>query len=678
MKRFLISASFLLLVFLPGVAQEEQRFGVQVVELDEKLAELFRVNCGLLVAEVEPGSIAEKAGVARWDILQQVKTGDAVKPLKSRKDLLSVVPDIAGGKDFSLEVSRCGKSVTLPVKEKVSEPGGYRLLSGDDADIWWVEATYNVLADARAPATEGETIEVAACKNEIESFQLVIRPKKDLESVQFRVIKEEGKEAPEWLAFPRISLVEFVEVKVPTDRWGKTGKYPDPLPMLRDFGPGESGGRDAVKALSFKADEARAVFFSFKVPKNASAGDHLARVEVVCDGKTYHFPLKFHIFDFALTDETHTRTAYGIHIDNTWHALKEGSEFEKVYDLYLRNFAEHRVSPCDLFTYHPIAEKRVGDKVEYDFTEFDAQAKRCFEEYHFNSFNFPIPGTKDAGFDEEYKKLFRETFLKKVAHLEEKGWLRYAYCYWIDEPRQEKYEFVKSGLALLKDECPGLKRLLTLHIEKAPNKTFEGLVNLWVPCFHCFDPAASRKAKGRGEEVWWYVCTIPRSPYPNNFIDYPAIDHRIRFWMLQKYGIDGDLYWTTTFYDWRNPYEDAMSYADSEHTLGNGDGCLLYPPSREKPEKPLIAGPVNSLRWEMIREGLEDREYFYLLEQELDKLQPADARRYRILNEIAKDALALPDVLIRSQRDYERDYRQLHRAREFLGWAVELLTRANK
>jgi len=89
-------------MFLPGAAQEERRFGVQVVELDGKLAELFRVKYGLLVTTVESGSIAEKVGVARWDILQQVTTGDAAKPHKSNKDLLSVVPDIAGGKLFLL------------------------------------------------------------------------------------------------------------------------------------------------------------------------------------------------------------------------------------------------------------------------------------------------------------------------------------------------------------------------------------------------------------------------------------------------------------------------------------------------------------------------------------------------------------------------------------------------
>jgi hypothetical protein len=36
----------------------------------------------------------------------------------------------------------------------------------------------------------------------------------------------------------------------------------------------------------------------------------------------------------------------------------------------------------------------------------------------------------------------------------------------------------------------------------------------------------------------------------------------------------------------------------------------LYPPSRQPGKTPMIAGPVNTIRLEMIREGLEDREYF--------------------------------------------------------------------
>jgi hypothetical protein len=49
--------------------------------------------------------------------------------------------------------------------------------------------------------------------------------------------------------------------------------------------------------------------------------------------------------------------------------------------------------------------------------------------------------------------------------------------------------------------------------------------------------------------------------------------------------------------------------------LGHGDGNLVYPPVRERPVQPevVIAGPVNSVRYETSRDGYEDREYFWLL-----------------------------------------------------------------
>jgi hypothetical protein len=50
---------------------------------------------------------------------------------------------------------------------------------------------------------------------------------------------------------------------------------------------------------------------------------------------------------------------------------------------------------------------------------------------------------------------------------------------------------------------------------------------------------------------------------------------------------------------------------------GNGDGRFLYPPRRTSAtaQAPLLDGPVNSLRWENLRDGMEDYEYFWLLEQ---------------------------------------------------------------
>ena len=50
---------------------------------------------------------------------------------------------------------------------------------------------------------------------------------------------------------------------------------------------------------------------------------------------------------------------------------------------------------------------------------------------------------------------------------------------------------------------------------------------------------------------------------------------------------------------------------------GNGDGRFLYPPRREPTagQPPCLDAPINSLRWENLRDGMEDYEYFWLLQQ---------------------------------------------------------------
>jgi len=183
--------------------------------------------------------------------------------------------------------------------------------------------------------------------------------------------------------------------------------------------------------------------------------------------------------------------------------------------------------------------------------------------------------------------------------------------------------------------------------------------------------------------VWWYVCCGPGAPYPNNFVDHPGINHRIRFWMAEKYGVEGSLYWATTFYGHqtdgtpRNPWEDGMTYTPGGGYWGNGDGMLLYPACREPSETPVVEGPVASIRWELLRDGIEDREYFWTLRQEMARLEALRAERPRLRGRIdralaeAKAALRLPDRLAASLVEYTKEPRELLEARARLARAVE-------
>jgi hypothetical protein len=267
-----------------------------------------------------------------------------------------------------------------------------------------------------------------------------------------------------------------------------------------------------------------------------------------------------------------------------------------------------------------------------------------------------------------------EVIRRVCDHLAEKGWLEKAYDYWIDEPPRDRYGDVMERMLFLKETEPRLRRLLTFCHDKAPLPSFHGGVNLWVPVLSLFHAERARERQAAGESVWWYVCCGPHHPYPNNFIDHPAINHRIRFWMIQKYGADGSLYWSVTY--WRqNPWKTAMSYSPQGGTWGNGDGRLLYPPAKEPPEKPHVCGPINSIRFEMLREGLEDREYFWVLSQVIAKLKAKNDPTFEdVIGEGAK-ASEVVDRLVRSLIDYETDPQKLYETREEIARAIEKLQR---
>jgi hypothetical protein len=89
-------------------------------------------------------------------------------------------------------------------------------------------------------------------------------------------------------------------------------------------------------------------------------------------------------------------------------------------------------------------------------------------------------------------------------------------------------------------------------------------------------------------------------------IDRPLLVYRVPTWINRQYGITGLLYWSTVtrvIEPWFNP-----AFAHPRHY--NGGGYLFYPgvPCG-------IDGPIVSMRLKNLRDGMEDYEYFVLLEQ---------------------------------------------------------------
>jgi hypothetical protein len=566
-----------------------------------------------------------------------------------------------------------GVALNCPVANAGAEGEfGYRLRDYPQGCIWWAEGTYKVFRETKVPERTSPAVTISAARNEYEPFQIVLRPEEEVPEVNFVDVTDLRSASGDVISAENVevNLVEYVKIEKPTDRLGHVGMYPDPLPPFKPN-------------LVLKAGQNQPIWFTVYVPAQTPAGLYRGGIRLTAGGwPLEEIPVTLEVYDFTLPKETRTETAYGVWLDASYHGLQSREDMEKTHDLYMQNCAKHRISPYDPMRFHPIQCRiapgagAIKERIELDFSEFDRAAERYLDAFAFTTFNF---ASIVSGMDvsprwetEEEKELKAEVIGRVCEHLAEKGWLKKAYDYWIDEPPRDNYEDVLRGMLFLKESDRRLRRLLTFCHDKAPLPFFYGGVNLWVPVLSLFDAERARERQALGESVWWYVCCGPHHPYPNNFIDHPAINHRIRFWMIQKYGTDGSLYWSVTY--WRqNPWETAMSYSPEGGTWGNGDGRLLYPPTKELPGKPMVCGPINSIRFEMLREGLEDREYFWLLSQAIEKAKKkGDSSDAHAIAEGEK-TMRIADRLVRSLIDYETDPKQLYDARSEIAGTITRL-----
>ena len=178
-------------------------------------------------------------------------------------------------------------------------------------------------------------------------------------------------------------------------------------------------------------------------------------------------------------------------------------------------------------------------------------------------------------------------------------------------------------------------------------KYLENDVTAWCPKTYFFSTSADKKAnpalytdfydksmeealgvfKDRmaaeqegGDEVWWYVTRYPHDPEITLSINDEAIKHRILFWQQKRYNVDGFLYYMVNDWEdsknWTKKYEQ---YASGTLVNTYGNGVLIYPGGAlpeyvEKYGSDGYPGPIGSLRLEDVRDGIEDYDYFTLLD----------------------------------------------------------------
>ncbi|MCK4672928.1 DUF4091 domain-containing protein [candidate division WOR-3 bacterium] len=491
-------------------------------------------------------------------------------------------------------------------KNNRSPSKGVYLLRKNDPVIWFEYAEQKVYKDDPYPAGEVvNMIMIKGARGEYEAFQIVVRTDKDIEDISFEfsdAICFEGTILSK-SAFS-VLAVEHVNVERASTPHGFTGLTPDVLKPQSKFFL-QSGVNNSF-------------WISLRIPNNIPAGSYHGEIKIKRKNHAFaRIPLQVTVWDFMLPSISHLYVR-----SNFWLSLvrkyDSRSSTEILHDYY-SNLKIHRINA---FGQIPLETKIVGSDVVCSFDKFDRYVSNLFNNYGFEALTIgPFLGDANGwtyrrkwmGVDPEsgeFTDILTQYCKKLEDHLSDKEWLDRCWISYWDEPQlgdPDLYKIIEIG-RVIKKAAPKLKIFMTIW----PTSEFIDVVDIWcVP----FSRAAfhQEKVKAR-QDLGELIFVYHNDPY----IDTPLINKRLYAWQYKLAGVDGVYAWWNLTYWLKNPYEGPSAIEDKRHRVYNylkaGDGVLLYPNPKGK------GPPINSIRWEVFRQGLEDYEYLWLLEKNLEDI----------------------------------------------------------
>jgi len=500
------------------------------------------------------------------------------------------------------------------------------------AVLWPVDPLVKVFRDVMPPTGPWAPAEVLAARNEYESAQFVLYSGEPLTGLRARV---------EGLAEAEVSFVGFVPLRANTRRTPDEevvrkapGLFPDPLlpPALDKLDAGTS----------------QPIFVTFHVPKTQRPGVRKARLVVESDQGRIEQPFSVRVVKATLPDErtlavTNWFSAHGPRFKSFHGADDWGEAHWKVLEHYAKVMAAYRQNVV-LTPIYQLIDFSVGPdgKLAFGFGRFDRWVKLFQDAGVIGQIEGGHLGTRPGGEwtaprftirlraieggkvaekwghpGEPAVEEFLSQFLPAIQkHLEEKGWLGIYTQHLCDEPIKENAESYRILAALVKKHAPKLRRIDANHYAE-----LVGSLDVWVPQLNYYDQALGfyRERQKAGDEVWTYTCLAPTGTYPNRLIDYSLLKVRLLHWVNFRFGATGYLHWGWNQWSVKDPFADVEPPHGGNIFLPPGDAWIVYPSK----ERVLL----SSLRFEAMRDGIEDYELLALLAKKSPEKAQALAER---------------------------------------------------
>lgn len=461
-------------------------------------------------------------------------------------------------------------------------------------------------------------LSVLGVRNEILSAQCVVRANANLEGLTVVVSPLQhaenaatlDAESVQWNFVDGIFIEENTPKLVKSDLTRPApAHFPDVLGQQRE--------------LSLAAGSLKTVYLTIRIPRDLPAGEYRGTVGVQAGDARAELPLVVSVYPLTLPDERHVMVTewFSTNQFQRHHGVDPGDSdaFYRMLAVYAENMAEHRQNVFRV-SLGLIRTTRGSDgQLRFDFSAFDRWADVFWNTgrmdlletgfvARFGEGGWSSTEVRLSDFDVRDEstgknvrvagKDFLPTFLPAlVAHLREKGWLEKTVFHICDEPSNHNVMAWREASDFVHRHAPELRRIDAIETTHCLDR-----LEIWVPKLDhlaTWQPAYE-EAQRRGNELWHYTVGIfQQGSLPNKTADVALIESRILHWLNYRYGLSGYLHW-----GWNVWTEDPIG-APGRH---RGDGWHVYPTQ---------GGVLNSLRWEQMRNGLQDYECLWLLESKL-------------------------------------------------------------
>jgi hypothetical protein len=520
-----------------------------------------------------------------------------------------------------------------PVKSQVNDVK-------ENVQVWAVPGEQKVRPDDRVEknnlvwSADKKKINVAGAANEHVPFQVVITTPvppgwkakasegffmsaSDLTSAQGKVIPKDRV---------GLFLEHYIQIYAISGPVGATGYWPDALVPLKE--PFSMQAQYAVVGN-------RPVWFDVFIPVGTPAGTYHGSIKVTrFDEVIETLELELEVYGFTLPDETHLITYINVSKGELARFYDKPSSSPDIEQLLLSYFDFLYAHRMETWGNDPLIPDLTvqGDKVElkfndarYDYYLNKLKTRRVIFDAGPHNLVSNIP---DEPFSPGFNKKVT-AYLKEIeAYFNKNGWRdRLVFNSPIDEPNSKKdYEETRKWAELVHEAVPGIPFLATESpVTDDPDwGTLRGYVNNFCVHGNALNEPDVKKAiweeQEKGGEVTWYISCDQVYPQPNYFIDAPALDPVMVPWITARYHMNGILYWAINFWNqtpdpWLDPVTFISGFACSDGYVLNGEGSLIYPGDHAEryTGQPDVIGPVSSIRFELLREGIEDYEYLWML-----------------------------------------------------------------